>query len=302
MSNMTLGQKIRALRLAKQMTQKELSGDFITRNMLSQIENDSATPSMKTMEHIAKVLDKPIGYFLDEQYEELNLSHLINKLINYNDSGEYEASVALINDEVENNPKWENNHVVMDLFINCHMYLVSKYMKEGKAQKAYDLLKRILKHEKSLLKMSDIYLYQVYDQFAEAATELCLFDEAKAHYEKGRQLIDQLLSSKEVQSLYLQLMEGGSDDILEKVDNIDTSGYDAYSLGRFNMVIGSSLYRKHKYLEGIEYLEKALSYYKDQSYNSVTILIYEELSKCYSELNDYKKAYDYLQLAQEAKL
>ncbi len=60
---MTLGQKVRELRLSKQMTQKELAGDCITRNMLSQIENGSATPSMKTMEYLAGKLEKPLGFF-----------------------------------------------------------------------------------------------------------------------------------------------------------------------------------------------------------------------------------------------
>ena len=37
---MKLGEKIKKLRTSKLMTQSELAGDMITRNMLSQIEND----------------------------------------------------------------------------------------------------------------------------------------------------------------------------------------------------------------------------------------------------------------------
>lgn len=61
---MTLGQKIKAARLDRGMTQKELVGDAITRNMLSKIENDSATPSVRTLEYLAQALDLPTGYFL----------------------------------------------------------------------------------------------------------------------------------------------------------------------------------------------------------------------------------------------
>lgn len=46
------------------MTQKELVGDYITRNMLSKIEHDSATPSVRTLEYLAKALGVPTGYFL----------------------------------------------------------------------------------------------------------------------------------------------------------------------------------------------------------------------------------------------
>ena len=61
---MTLGQKIREARQSKGMTQKELVGDYITRNMLSKIENDSAIPSVRTLEYLAGALGLPTGYFL----------------------------------------------------------------------------------------------------------------------------------------------------------------------------------------------------------------------------------------------
>ncbi|MBP1736663.1 MAG: helix-turn-helix protein [Oscillospiraceae bacterium] len=61
---MSLGQKIKAARLERGLTQKELVGDYITRNMLSKIENDAATPSVRTLEYLAKALDLPTGYFL----------------------------------------------------------------------------------------------------------------------------------------------------------------------------------------------------------------------------------------------
>ena len=57
MENNTLGKRIKEARLAKKMTQSEVVGDFITRNMLSQIESGSATPSVKTLEYLCKVLE-----------------------------------------------------------------------------------------------------------------------------------------------------------------------------------------------------------------------------------------------------
>ena len=54
-----LGQRIKEARLAKKMTQNEVVGSFITRNMLSQIESGNAVPSMKTLTYLAKVLDIP---------------------------------------------------------------------------------------------------------------------------------------------------------------------------------------------------------------------------------------------------
>lgn len=63
---MTLGEKIRRARIERGMTQKDLVGDYITRNMLSKIENNGATPSVRTLEYIAGRLDLPTGYFLGD--------------------------------------------------------------------------------------------------------------------------------------------------------------------------------------------------------------------------------------------
>lgn len=60
MNNIELGKKIRETRISKRMTQNDVVGTFITRNMLSQIENGTASPSIKTLEHIAKALDIPL--------------------------------------------------------------------------------------------------------------------------------------------------------------------------------------------------------------------------------------------------
>ena len=54
---MTLGERIKRSRLDRGMSQKALAGEQITRNMLSQIENGQATPSMKTLQYLAERLD-----------------------------------------------------------------------------------------------------------------------------------------------------------------------------------------------------------------------------------------------------
>ncbi len=63
---MTLGQKIRALRKEKKMTQSVLAGTEITRNMLSRIESDDALPSIPTLLYLSERLRVPAGYFLSE--------------------------------------------------------------------------------------------------------------------------------------------------------------------------------------------------------------------------------------------
>ena len=64
---MELGEKIRQARLECGLSQRQLCGDVITRNMLSQIENGSANPSMTTLQYLASQLGKPVSYFLQEE-------------------------------------------------------------------------------------------------------------------------------------------------------------------------------------------------------------------------------------------
>lgn len=64
---MTLGEKLRAARLEAGLSQRQLCGDLITRNMLSKIENGTANPSMATLAALAARLEKPVSCFLEER-------------------------------------------------------------------------------------------------------------------------------------------------------------------------------------------------------------------------------------------
>lgn len=63
---MELGQRLRQARLDAGLSQRQLCADLITRNMLSQIENGSARPSMDTLRQLAARLGKSVGYFLED--------------------------------------------------------------------------------------------------------------------------------------------------------------------------------------------------------------------------------------------
>ena len=64
---MNLGQKIRIAREAAGLSQRQLCGDTITRNMLSRIEHGTVRPSMQTLSFLAGQLGKPVSFFLDEE-------------------------------------------------------------------------------------------------------------------------------------------------------------------------------------------------------------------------------------------
>ncbi len=63
---MELGEKLKQARLEAGLSQRQLCGETVTRNMLSQIENGAARPSMETLRYFAARLGKPLSWFLDE--------------------------------------------------------------------------------------------------------------------------------------------------------------------------------------------------------------------------------------------
>lgn len=69
---MQIGQKIKQARLEAGLSQRQLCGQRLTRNMLSLIENGSARPSMDTLRYFAKALGKPVGWFLEEETRSSN--------------------------------------------------------------------------------------------------------------------------------------------------------------------------------------------------------------------------------------
>lgn len=61
-----LGQRLKQARIEAGLSQRQLCGEEITRNMLSQIESGKAKPSMQTLRYLAQQLGKPLSWFLEE--------------------------------------------------------------------------------------------------------------------------------------------------------------------------------------------------------------------------------------------
>ena len=69
---MTLGEKLRQLRQQRGLTQAEVAGEAITRNMLSLLEHDQAAASVKTLRYLSQRLGVPLSALLEEETREEN--------------------------------------------------------------------------------------------------------------------------------------------------------------------------------------------------------------------------------------
>lgn len=89
---MEIGSKIKKARLLKNMTQSELCGDFITRNMLSAIENNRALPSLPALEYFVDKLEISASYFFSNTSDPLPymLEHKLPYFHKLSDEGKYE--------------------------------------------------------------------------------------------------------------------------------------------------------------------------------------------------------------------
>ena len=94
---MTIGEKLRDLRISQKITQSELCGDMITRNMLSRIENGAALPSLPTLQYLSNKLGVSAGYFLDDNEEVLPYRkiHLMPKIKELYRKGDFASCLAL---------------------------------------------------------------------------------------------------------------------------------------------------------------------------------------------------------------
>ena len=140
---MDIGSKVKQLRTEKLMTQSELAGTEITRNMLSRIENGAALPSLGTVVYLAKRLGVPAGYLLSEGEEEFiynKISVMKNIRRAYTD-GDFELCrdicLSVFN---------EFDNELELILTDCCLGVAESSMKQGKLHKARDFLDEAIVH------------------------------------------------------------------------------------------------------------------------------------------------------------
>jgi tetratricopeptide (TPR) repeat protein len=112
---MSLGRKIRELRIKKGLTQSDLGAGLVTPSMISQIESDRANPSYKVLEAIAARLGEPLEYFLSDLESQLEQGTAYKVAKALMSSKSYDRAVELLG-TVLKNPS--SNLNVIDLKID----------------------------------------------------------------------------------------------------------------------------------------------------------------------------------------
>ena len=135
-----LGKRIKEARLAKKMTQSDVVGTYITRNMLSQIESGAALPSIRTLEYLSDVLEIPMSEIMAAEDDGFSGNSALLMLTCLTDAkkdflnGCFERAIETLSPYLnEKSPLYDESAAVI---FRARMKLAEKYDKDGKPEAA----------------------------------------------------------------------------------------------------------------------------------------------------------------------
>lgn len=139
MNSVELGRKIKEARIARKMTQSEVVGNFITRNMLSQIESGTATPSIKTLEYLSRVLDIPLFQLIPDQKDDSIA--ILNRAKKHLVEGAYDKILKM-----EEGYPPELQDEFWAIFANASLRLAKQQLRSGVYQDAARLSQKAMEY------------------------------------------------------------------------------------------------------------------------------------------------------------
>lgn len=259
---MALGEKLRQARQAAGMTQRQLCGDKITRNMLSQIEKGTATPSMGTLRYLAGRLGRPLSYFLEEEAEVSPNEQVMRQARNRFDLADYAGAAAALEGYREPDPLHDREKKLLWV-LTCQ-----ELARQAIAQQKYPYARELL--EKAAIRTP--YAWEELER-----RRLLLLGSIP-----GEKVCDRLPSlDRELLLRAQEALAAGTADraekLLEAAENQETP--------RWNLLRGQVHLALGKYAAAVPCLERAEESFPDQAV--------PRLERCWRELGDYKRAYEY---------
>ncbi len=267
---MTLGEKIKKIRISKSLTQKNVAGDKITRNMLSRIETDQANPSLSTLEYIASKLDVPISFLFSDFdngfiYEKRGA---INEIYESFKCKNYKACISII-------------ERLSSLDEELSLLLTLSHFELGKSY----LLQGSLISSKKHLELADSYSKNT-------AIDLQLLKSLIPMYIAIASNIQSPLLEFD-QASYLDGLNNGFNYEFYKYITLDFEyNYQTESFKKH--AEAKKLIKERRYIDAVPLLLYVAELNNTISYNSYVIFgVYSDLEICYKELADFEKAYKY---------
>ena len=267
---MRIGEKIKSRRKALKMTQSELAGDFVTRNMICKIESGSANPSLETIEYIAHKLHTPVSYLVscDDDLHFYEKNAILNTLYNAFEHGEFNYCIKKI--------------IEFDSLDNeLALILAESYLAEGKNAFARGSMNTAVKLFNSAIDTADKTVFQtghivaISNIYKSCATNVCspLFEFSKDDYFK-------LMHDEFDMDMYRYLHQDYSHEYKD-----ECMGWH---------IKAKRMIKERRYSDAIVILRDAADYALKNKYNSFVVFgIYTDLEFCFKQMNDFESAYRY---------
>lgn len=256
---MELGEKLRMIRVEAGLSQRQLCEGIVTRNMLSQIENGSAKPSMKTLGLLAERLGKTISFFLEETAVLSPNQQVMEKARANFDAADYEGAIDALVQYQEPDTVYDREFSV--LWNLSHMGLAGQQLEQGKERYAQELLEKADRQSSYL-------------QSAMERQRLLLLGKAS-----GGAISHKLPSLDE--ELLLRAKEAKNPDRVEALLNAVENQESA----EWQYLRGKTCFQTKQYEKAVSYLHRA-----EEKYSADAAAM---LEICYRELGDFKQAYYY---------
>lgn len=261
---MTMGERIRQARVEAGLSQRQLAGESMTRNMLSALEHDTAKPSVSTLQYLSEKLCKPISFFFGET--DPSLAQMESIRGHYAD-GAYQTCLEEL--ETLDSPLCQPEREILRAL--CLLALAERACQEGK--KPYS--RAILEKDRAAI---DACPY-----FRQELTRRWLIASARAAEEKERAaLVDQIPVEEEVLLLRAGIAlsrrdhEGAKCLLLCAGDRENP---------QWKLLTGQMYYQMQEYAKAVEILRQVEEVFPHQAIPMLEV-------SC-RELGDYKLAYYY---------
>ena len=266
---MTLGKKIKKLRTEKKITQSRLCSGKITRNMLSEIECDKASPSLGTLSFIADRLGVSLSYLLSDDdssfyYEKKDK---INEIKKHFSLKEYQKCIDLTLFLKETDDE------LAYILAHCYFEIARKRILDGSLNSGYNNLQKSM--------------------------EFC----QKTIYDTSRIKNLTIMYSALSKNIQSPLLEFDSQLFSENLDlDFDYEFY-KYLIQDYSHSFSSPIFSKHiaakdlmktrKYREAIDLLTEVENLSKTNYNAHVVFSVYSDLESCYKQIVDFESAYRY---------
>ncbi len=260
---MELGQRLKTCRLELGLSQRQLCGDTITRNMLSQIENGTARPSMDTLAYLADRLGKPVSFFLQEDAVTSPNQEIMVKARNAFLRKDYEAVRSALEEykEPDETFDWERDL----LWARANMALAREAFAEQRIPYAKTLLQEASVDSPYFNRAEDLEYVLLLAEIDPDAFETVDLPR-----------LDSILLAKARKAITQGNMSRAGDYLRAADDHTSVSW---------------NLLRAEVYFAAGEYEQATECYHRVEE--TQPELTWEKLEQCYIGMEDYKRAYEY---------